>query len=378
MDLSLLYSDIILLNIVILFILCTIIQLIYLWLVNGRLAFYRKESGIQTRQPVSVILSGRDITPGMEDNLDKILKQDYPDFEVVIVNESPDEDNRLYLETLARKYPKLKIINIGENLNFFKGLKFPLSIGIKSSKNDIIIITDIYSIPKSSKWIESIQSNFNQKTDIVLGFSTYPHKIGLFNQWLRFDNLQTSVRYLSFALLGMPYMGVGRNLSYRKTLFYKSHGFTSHYTLITGEDDLFVNQVAQKDSTRIEISEDSHTIFEGKIGFLEWLIQRKMHLETQMYFKLRHRVILGLNSVSLLLFYSAFAILLIYAPAFWILFLSVFGVRTISSMFITKKCMMKLNEKELLLLSPVYELLLLIIIIFLRLSIIFIKSNKWK
>jgi glycosyltransferase involved in cell wall biosynthesis len=363
---------------VLVFLICTVIQLVYLWFVFGRLAFYTAIQKPQGSLPVSVVLCGREVTPGMEESLKSILNQDYPDFEIVVVNESPEEDIRLYLESLSRNYSRIKVVNIGENLNFFKGRKFPLSIGIKSAKNDIILVTDIDCMPCSDKWINGILSNFDGQTEVVLGYSNLKPKLGLINQWLRFNNLQSAVKYLSFAICGVPYMGVGRNLAYRKELFYKSHGFISHYTLITGEDDLFVNAVSNAKNTRIEISHDSQTQYEGKISFLGWLLLKKKQLETQRFYKSRHKLLLAINSFSLFFFYAAFIFLLVYTPGLWIPILSVFGVRFLSYIFILKKCMLKLKEKDLLLISPVYEVLLLLIMLFLRLSIIFVKSNKWK
>ncbi len=378
MDLSLFYSDDLLFFTFFFYLLCALIQLLFLWLVFGKLAFYRqKHAENQSIEPVSVVLCGKEIHPGREEHLLRILAQDHPDFEVIIVNESPDEEQKLYLETLTQRYPRLKIVNIGENLNFFRGRKFPLSIGIKSAGHDIIVLTDIDCMPAGDHWLSKIQAAFRPGTEIVLGYSTLLPQKGMLNSWIRFDSMLRGIRYLSFALAGEPYMGIGENLAYRKSLFYKVHGFTSHYKLMTGDDDLFINKVAGKNNTAIETETAGQVLCTGWTTFGAWLLQRKQHIETQVYFKRRHKILLGLNYLSLLLFYLTFLFLLRY-PAVLITVLIIFGIRLFSFMFIIKKSMRKLNEKNLLLLSPFYELFLMLVFAVLKVSVIFARTNKWK
>jgi len=353
------------------------IQLLYYWGIFSRLAFYRTKPKIETKQPVSVVICAKNEYLNLEKNLPLILEQDYPNFDVVVVNDCSDDDTKYLLQDFAEKYKNLSIVNIAQNFNFFYGKKFPLSIGIKSAKHDLLILTDADCKPESNQWLNEIQGNYNKQTSVVLGYGAYQPQPTLLNTIIRFDTLQIAMQYLSYALSGQPYMGVGRNLSYRKSLFYDNKGFSSHYKIQSGDDDLFINRVATRSNTRIEISPESHTLSNAKTSLSSWIIQKKRHLSTGRYYKFKHAFLLGLFSLSRFLFYSLFIVLICYLYN-WIIVLGVFGLRLITQLFITKRCMIKLHEKGFLVFSPFLEVFLIIFNFFIGFSSFFIKQNRWK
>ena len=379
------------LNIVfIIFIISFSIQFIYFWGIYSRLAFYRKKDAADKNyyRPVSVVISAKNEFENLKENLPLILEQDYPDFEVVVVNDCSDDDTEFLLRKLSETYERLKVVNIMNNVNFFSGKKFPLSMGIKSAKNDVLLLTDADCRPNSKNWIHEIQSNYSEltqnsklktqnNTSIVLGYGGYFKKKGLLNKIIRYDTLRVAIEYFSLALSGFPYMGVGRNLSYTKKLFYENKGFTSHYTIKSGDDDLFINSVAKRRNARIEISPDSHTLSEPKTTFSAWMTQKKRHLSTGKHYKLRHKLLLGLFSLSQLIFFATFIVLVSFTYQL-IIILLLLTIRLISLLIINKKCIDKLNEKNLLLFSPIFELIILIINIYLSFINIIFKNNKWK
>src|SRR5581483_1786901 len=136
---------------------------------------------------------------------------------------------------------------------FKTGKKFALTMGIKASKNEYLLFTDADCRPASANWITRMAVNFNRSTEIVLGYSPYQSAGGLLNSFIRFETIRTAINYLSAALAGNPYMGIGRNLAYTKTLFFKNKGFASHMHVMSGDDDLFVNENATAGNTTIEI-----------------------------------------------------------------------------------------------------------------------------
>ncbi|MCF8297048.1 MAG: glycosyltransferase [Saprospiraceae bacterium] len=353
------------------------IQLIYYWGIFSRLAFYNKKNELQHFHPVSVVIAARNEYFNLLENLPLILEQDYPDFEVVVVNNSSSDESEYLLKELSEKYNNLKIATIRENVNFFKGKKFPLSVGIKSAKNEFLLLIDADCKPKSNKWIENMQSAFTDKTQIVLGYGPYVAKKGFLNTLIRFDTLQVAMQYLSYSLSGLTYMGVGRNLAYTKSLFYKNQGFSSHYKIMSGDDDLFINSVTNRRNTKIMINPESFTYSEAKDSFSSWIKQKKRHLSTGKYYKFKHKFLLGMYSLSLFLFYFTGIFLLILTFKIEIV-ASLVALKLISQIFIFKKCMIKLNEKNLLLISPILEIMLLIINPMLSFSNLIVKTNKWK
>ena len=361
------------------FIISFFIQLIYYWGIFSRLAFYRKKGVTDKKyyRPVSVVISAKNEYENLLINLPLILEQDYPDFEVVLVNDCSEDDTDYLLRTYTEKYPRLKVVNIINNVNFFSGKKFPLSVGIKSAKNEILLLTDADCKPNSKNWIAEMQSNYDSKTAIVLGYGAYEKKKGFLNKLIRYDTLRIGIEYFSLALSGFPYMGVGRNLSYTKKLFYDNKGFTSHYTIRSGDDDLFINQSAKRKNTAIEISLDSHTLSEPKATFSLWFRQKRRHLTTGRFYKLSHKFLLGLFAFSQFTFFLAFVVLLIFMHQL-IIIIPLLTIRLLSQLVINKKCIDKLNEKNLLLFSPLFEFILMIINIYLSFTNIFIKNTKWK
>ena len=367
------YTDILL----IVFIFITSVQLFWYLFFFVRLAFYKKKNTSTAKEPVSVVICARNEYENLKKNLPLILEQDYPDYEVVVVNDGSDDDSDFLLHSLSKTYPRLKIVTIRENVNFFSGKKFPLSIGIKSAKNDILLLTDADCIPESDQWITNMQSNYTKGVEIVLGYGRYEKEKGLLNILIRFDTIHIAIQYLSFALAGTAYMGVGRNLSYRKKMFYAKNGFQSHYKLKSGDDDLFINHAATSKNVRIEISRESCTESEPKKNFPEWYAQKKRHFSTSNYYMFRHKFLLSLYYISQLLFY----ILAIWTACNLqnlIIVISLIVIRTAVQYFIFFNCMKKLNEKLLLVTLPLLEMILLIMNPFISLANLVNKENKWK
>jgi len=217
-----------------------LVQLIYYWFIFSRLAFYNasKRPVSDQKLPVSVVICAKNEYHNLVRFLPLILEQEYAAFEVVVVNDASDDDTFYLLRELSDKYSRLNVVNIHQNLNFFVGKKFPLSIGIRSARYDTVLLTDADCFPAGPHWIDSMQSVFTAKTGIVLGYGAYIAQPGLLNKLIRFDTLHVAMQYMSLALAGLPYMGVGRNLAYHRELFFNSGGFMKHYKITSGDDDL--------------------------------------------------------------------------------------------------------------------------------------------
>ncbi|NQT77684.1 MAG: glycosyltransferase [Bacteroidetes bacterium] len=354
-----------------------IVQMIYFWVFYSRLAFYKKRDDKTTDEPVSVVICAKNEYYKLKMNLPLILEQDHPSFEVVVVNDNSQDDSLELLEDMAREHSNLKIVNLSQDLNFFQGKKFPLSLGIKSASNDILLLTDADCRPSSKDWIKNMSGKFRGEKEIVLGYGGYERKRNLINYIIRYETLWVAIQYLSFSLAGRTYMGVGRNMLYSKSLFYRNKGFSSHYTVASGDDDLFINSVANRKNVAIEIAHGSHTISAPKTSFSSWIIQKRRHLTTWKYYRGRFKRLLGLWSVSQIIFLALFVILLILGYNM-VYIAGLFILRFFSHLMITKKSMNKLNEKELLLISPLAELFLVILYPVLSLVNMFSKADKWK
>jgi len=361
-----------------LLVLATLVQLVYYWVIYGKVAFFKpKNEFVRSDQPVSVIVCARDEYYSLQENLPLLLSQDYSTYEVVVVNHGSEDETNYLLRDLADIHKNLKIVNVSQDLNFFTGKKFPLSIGIKSASYDVLLFTDADCKPSSNQWIRRMAANFTEETEIVLGYGAYNKSGSLINLLIRFDTTRIAMNYLGFARAGMPYMGVGRNMAYRKSLFYKQNGFISHYRIQSGDDDLFINKAATATNTRIEIQEEAHTISAPKSSLDQWLRQKRRHLMTGGYYKPSHKFALGLFAVTQVMFWASAIVLL----AMWFqpyIVIGVVVVRLFSQLLITGKVMGKLSEKGFLFLVPLFELFLMIVSPFLAFANMLNKPVKWR
>ncbi len=354
-----------------------IIQMIYYWGLFSRLAFYKPKKKEAAPPPVSVIICAKNEYQNLLKNLTSVLEQEYPDFEVIVVNDASDDDSIELLNSFTRKYRHLRIFDLERNLNFFSGKKFPLSLGIKSAKHDIVLLTDADCRPASPHWIREMVSNYDEKAEIVLGYGTYRKTVGFLNQLIRYDSFLVAMQYMSFALAGKTYMGVGRNLSYKKSLFYQAKGFTSHYKLKSGDDDLFINRAATRKNTRIEISPDSHTVSTAKASLVQWILQKRRHYTTARYYRPVFKFWLSLNYITKLILYLSFIALLIINYNLLITLIA-FAVFFTSHWVILALCTNKMRENDLALLSPVLEILVLALSPVIYFSNVIVKQEKWK
>ncbi len=353
-------------------------QLFYYFFFYLRLLINKPKSVSNNFPPVSVIICARNEENNLKNNLPAILNQDYPDFEVIVVNDgSLDNTDEVLLE-LKKHHNNLRTTRIAEEQQFDMGKKLAVTVGVKAAKYEVLLFIDADCKPASNSWIKTMVSEYENDVEIVLGYGQYQMHKSFLNALIRFDTLSIAMNYLSMAMAGVPYMGVGRNLSYKKTLFFKNKGFANHYHLLSGDDDLLINETATKKNTRVALSKESFTVSEPKKQYRAWVKQKKRHLTTGKYYKWKHRFLLGLEPFSKFLFYISF-VLLLFNSELLIEVLSVFLIRLILYLIIFKLEMRRMNEKYLLLFSPIFELFLPIFYIFILYSNKLTgKTGKWK
>jgi hypothetical protein len=210
-----------------------------------------------------------------------------------------------------------------------------------------------------------------------LGYGPYEKRGGLLNFLIRYDTFVSGMQYLSYALAGMAYMGVGRNMMYSRDLFYRTKGFISHYRLSSGDDDLFINMAASKGNTTIEIDPSSHVYSIAKSNLPQWLYQKKRHYTTAKYYRPKYKYLLSASYLSKFLAYALLPVLLIwnYNPLF---VAGAFVFYYLNHLLILQLCANKLNERDLFWFSPVLEVVLLVVSPLLYFTNILVKPERWK
>jgi biofilm PGA synthesis N-glycosyltransferase PgaC len=364
--------------VLIVFAVSALLQYVFYFFIYMKLAFFKiKESQVSETVPVSIIICAKNEEENLENYLTLVLEQEYPDYEVVVVNDCSIDGTEDVLKRLMLKYSHLRTTFIKEDEKFSHGKKLALTVGIKSAKNEWLLLTDADCYPESKQWLASMASNFKPNTDIVLGYGGYSEKPGFLNMLIRFDTATIAINYLSFALVGRPYMGIGRNLAYRKSMFFNNKGFASHARLNSGDDDLFINEVATATNVKIQPSVISHTRSKPKTTFEKWVDQKARHFTTFSRYKTSHKIILGAEVFSRLFFILSFIALLIMQD-YWIAAVSVFFVRIVGQLIVYKKSFKLLNERNLFVISPLFDLIVPFIHFGIHMSNTFRTKKQWR
>ncbi|MDO5979948.1 glycosyltransferase [Flavivirga spongiicola] len=360
------------------FIAVVVIQAIFYIFFFIKFTLLKQEKKSRKNIDISVIICAKNEAENLQNFLPLIINQDYPDFEIVLINDASHDDTLKVMEQFASQHENIKIVNVKNNETFWGNKKYALTLGIKASKNEFLLFTDADCKPVSKYWIRHMSSHFSKKKQLVLGYGGYSKiKNSLLNKLIRFETLVTAMHYFSFAKLGIPYMGVGRNLAYTKNEFFKNNGFINHIKVQSGDDDLFVNQVANKKNTAICFLKNGFTESIPKTTFKDWFKQKRRHVSTAKYYKLKHKILLTLIYSSQLLFW-VFAIALFITTYNWQIVLALFLFRIIIQYTIFGIPSKKLKENDLLVLLPFLEVFLIIVQLTIFINNLISKPNYWK
>lgn len=276
----------------------------YLGLYRNLYLHSRKEKEAADTPPLSVILVAKDAAGALEANLPAILEQDYPDFEVIVIYDQSSEDKEAdVLKRLSDRYPKLYYSFIPDSARYISHKKLGISMGIKASHHEWLVFTEPDCRPASNQWLRMMARNFTPDTEIVLGYSNYERAKGWFNRKITFDTLLQSMRFLGRAIDRNPYTGCGRNMAYRKSLYIRHKGFSTHLNLLRGEDDLFVNQTANGRNTRVEVCPESMVRIPAPHYRKNWKEDKLSHFKTSSYYQGSSRYLMGFETCTRLLFF---------------------------------------------------------------------------
>ncbi|MGB3922646.1 MAG: glycosyltransferase [Bacteroidales bacterium] len=306
--------------------------------------------------PLSVVICARNEAENLSRFLPDVLNQDYPSFEVVVVNDCSEDNSFDILGGLMTRYPHLKVSMIQKDPRFKHTKKLAMLIGIKAAKNDLLVFTDADCRPASPQWLRHVASAATgEKSDIVLGYGAYSEEKGLLNSYIRYETMFIAMQYFGMAMAGKPYMGVGRNLSYRRTFFFGQSGFGPHNHIISGDDDLFVNRTSTSENCSLMLAHDSFTLSVASKTIREWAKQKKRHLTAAAYYKSQDKLRLFIEPFSRVSWYGlliAMLAMLISWPVVLFLALSRFVMRAV----ILKNAAAVFNERRLWFISLFFDI----------------------
>ena len=360
------------------FICIILCQFFYYGIVFSRFAFSKVNPSKPKNIPVSVIVCAKNEAENLKSFIPLILNQDYPEFELVLINDASFDNSLEVMESFKEKNNNIKIVNV-ENIEAFWGnKKYALTLGIKAASHDFLLFTDADCKPVSKHWIKDMSSYFTNTKTIVVGFGAYKKvKNSFINLLIRFETVLTAIQYFGFAKVGMPYMAVGRNLAYRKDEFFNARGFMNHMHIRSGDDDLFVNQVASRKNTALCYSKSSFTESIPKKTYKSWFRQKRRHVTTAKHYKPLHKFLLGLFFVTQFLFWTL-AIVLLSFQFEWKIVLGLICFRFLIQYLVYGFSAKKLNAIDTLVLLPILELFLIVSQLVIFISNLTSKKEHWR
>lgn len=323
------------------------LQFLYVLFIHRKLAFYKEQAitGNTKLPPVSIIIAARNEEDNLYENLPSILSQDYPEFEVIVVNNQSIDDSGWLLNAYSRQFPNLRVVELGKNRHLRPGKKLPITLAIKAAKYEHFVLTDADCKPTSMNWLKLMASKFNDQKQIVIGYGPFTKTKGFVNRIIRFDTAWIGVNYLSMALAKVPYMGVGRNIAYTKSVFNSVNGFKSHYSITSGDDDLFIQEAAKKNNYAIQIDSDSYCYSPAAPNWTRWVYQKTRHYSTSGRYKKFKKYLLGIYPLTLVAMYGTFVPLLFFKEMI-ILSSGIFLFILLFKWWIQGRCFRQIKEKS--------------------------------
>lgn len=360
------------------FIVVVAIQLAYYLIVFGKFAFAKAQKSNPKRISISVIVCAKNEAENVIRYIPLLAEQDYHDYEIILIDDASSDHTLDIFEEFEKQYSNVRLVKVKNNEAFWGNKKYALTLGIKASKKDYLLFIDADCYPASKDWITTMSSQFTMQKTIVLGYGAYEKVANSFlNKIIRFETLLTAVQYFSWAKIGKPYMGIGRNLAYKKDEFFNVNGFISHIQVRSGDDDLFINQVATSKNTTICYNPESFTYSQPKTTFKGWFNQKRRHVSTALLYKPFDKIQLTLFYVSQLLFFIL-AIVLLAFQFQWIIVLSLVGFRYLFTWIVLGFSAGKLKEKDVMYWFPVIEIVLIFTQLNIFITNLFSKPVHWK
>lgn len=332
---------------------------------------------------VSIIVCARNEERNLRDYLLFLLNQDYPEFEIIVVNDESQDGTRESVEWYMVRDRRVRMTFVPFNAKVGSSKKLALTLGAKSAKYDILLLTDADCRPATTHWISSMVSPFQDPaTEVVVGYGAYFVSDSALNRLIQYDTLFNGLHYLGAALTHRPYMGVGRNLAYRKDLFFSSGGFSSLMMVQAGDDDLFVNRVATRHNTTAVYAPESFTWSLPKTTWEDWFQQKRRHLGVSTYYNSHTKMRLGTEPMVRGLFYalllaSIVLFVLGYINLYCVLVaLLLFVVRLIMQQLIINSATKRLYGRRLPLCTLYYDIILPLISLYIFFSAPFRRKKR--
>ena len=290
-----------------------VVLLVYHGFMFARLAFGKQTVEADRSTPVSVVICARNEARTLEEIIPLLMKQDHREFEVVVVNDRSEDDTWEILQWMKPQYANLRPVNIQADEKFNYGKKIALGVGVRAAKHPQVLLTDADCVPAGPDWISMMASGSRNGKKIVIGHSPYEMSPGVGSILERYDGAIKAMQFMGFAQAGFPYMGVGRNLGYASEVFFGASGPRRHNHLMSGDDDLLINEVARRNNTAVVADPRSFMTTRATPDLATWIRRKRRHYTTAVHYRFGHQVLLTLLPLARMVFWACLVLLIIRA-----------------------------------------------------------------
>ena len=269
---------------------------------------------------ISLIICAKNEYENLQKYLGLWLEQEGIAFELILVNDRSTDNSIHFLEELAVKHSQLKIVNLDKDFHSpLQGKRAALYEGVQAATYDYLVLSDADCYPSSKQHLVEMANAFQANTEIVLGYAPYNTSSGLLGQMVTYETSLTALQYLSFAKIACPYMGVGRNLAYKKSVLTKEV-FMASNTTQGGDDDLMVALIANKNNTAVQLHPASHVYSDAPADWTSYFKQKQRHYSTaRQYGWMKIITVGGFGALNILFYIAMFTLLLMQVKLFLVL-----------------------------------------------------------
>jgi len=360
------------------FVAVVVLQMVYYLVIYGKFAFAKPQDITTKKLPVSVIVCAKNDSENVKRLIPLLAAQNYPDFELVLIDNASSDDTLDVFEEFEQQYPNIRLVKVENNEAFWGNKKYALTLGIKAAKKEYLLFIDANCVPNSPEWIAHMASQFTMSKTIILGYAAYEKKKNSFlNKIIRYDGMLNATQYFAWARAGRPFNGNGRNLAYKKEEFFKVNGYINHMKMHMGEDSLFINEVATPKNTAICYTPESFTYRESKKSFKGWIKEKRKKTYTASFFRSFDQLQIKAFYVSQLSF-IVLAIVLAALQFNWMFLVPVIVLRYIISWVTMAQSAKRLQEKDAVYWYPVIEIILIFTQLYVNCTNLFSKQAHWK
>jgi len=264
---------------------------------------------------VSVIVYAQNQGDALLRNLPSLLDSDYPNFEVIVVDDCSNDETQDVLTIMEQRNENIFHTKLTDRVRNMSHRKLALLLGVKAAHYDIILTTKAQCVPVSKSWISKMVRNFSSGTDFVIGPIAYEGRAGILSRFSQYDLFQRMVNMFGITLSYCAFSGWGDNMAFRKHLLFDNNNqaFHKHLYLHPGEDDLFVNAMAKRNNVAVECGNESMVILQETPLRPAWKKDRQNRAFTSKFYRMAPKFIKGIDYLSRYLCALAGIALLVWA-----------------------------------------------------------------